>query len=78
MRALLRREPAELRQAVDLHREAAGLAVDDPERGVVLNNLGGTLRAWAGAAGGRQPLDEAVRVYREALGCNQAAERGAC
>jgi hypothetical protein len=28
MRALLRREPAELRQAVDLHREAAGLAVE--------------------------------------------------
>jgi hypothetical protein len=42
-----------------------------------LNNLGGTLRAWAGAADDQQALREAVRAYREALGGAQAAERGA-
>lgn len=77
MRALRRGDASELRQAVDLHREAAGLAVDAPERSVVLNNLGGTLRAWASATDDQQALGEAVRSYREALGCAQAAERGA-
>lgn len=77
LRALRRGDPGELRQAVDLHREAAGLANDAPERSVVLNNLGGTLRAWAGAADDQQALREAVRSYREALGGAQAAERGA-
>jgi hypothetical protein len=41
-----------------------------------LNNLGGTLRAWASAADDQQALREAVRAYREALGGAQAAERG--
>ena len=77
LRALRRGDPGELRHAVDLHREAARLATDAPERSVVLNNLGGTLRTWAGAADDQQALREAVRAYRDALGGAQAAERGA-
>ena len=42
-----------------------------------MNNLGGTLRAWASATDDEQALGEAVRSYREALGGAQAAERGA-
>jgi tetratricopeptide (TPR) repeat protein len=75
MRAMRRGDSAELRQAVELHREAARLAEAAPERCVVLNNLGGTLRVWAGAADDRQALGEAVQAYREAFSCVEASER---
>jgi tetratricopeptide (TPR) repeat protein len=77
LRALRRGDYGELRQAVELHRKAARLAADAPERSVILNNLGGTLRAWASATDNRSALGEAVRAYREALGGAQAAERSA-
>jgi tetratricopeptide (TPR) repeat protein len=76
MRALRRGDSVELRQAVNLHREAAQLAEAAPERCIVLNNLGGTLRAWARAADDQQALVEAVRAYQEALGCVKVSERG--
>lgn len=78
MRGLRRGEVAELRRAVELDREAARLAGESAEeRTVILNNLGGTLRAWARQTEDRPLLDEAIRVYREALGLVHAAERGA-
>jgi hypothetical protein len=76
LRALRGGDPADLRRAVNLHREAARLAVGAPELGVVLNNLGGTLRAWARATDDQRALSEALRAYQEALGYVQAAERG--
>jgi hypothetical protein len=77
LRALRRGDPGELRRAVDLHWQAARLAVGAPERSVVLNNLGGTLRAWASATDDQRALGEAVQAHREALDGAQAAERGA-
>jgi hypothetical protein len=77
MRALLRGEPAGLRRALNLHREAARLAGENPdERAGILNNLGGTLRAWARQTEDQQVLGEAIQAYRAALGQVQAAGRG--
>jgi tetratricopeptide (TPR) repeat protein len=78
IRSLRRSELAELRRAVDLDREAARLATEgSPEHTVILNNLGGTLRAWARQTDDGPLLDEAVQVYREAMDLVRATERGA-
>jgi hypothetical protein len=65
---------AGLRRAVGPHREAARQAAGAAGRGVVLNNLVGTLRAWARATDDQQALREVVRVPGGAALC-RAAER---
>ncbi|WP_328472314.1 hypothetical protein OHA21_09530 [Actinoplanes sp. NBC_00393] len=73
MRASYRGDPAELRRAVELHREAAK-TVEQAARIPVLNNLGGSLRAWAAATELITPLDEAISAYREALSLAEAKD----
>jgi tetratricopeptide (TPR) repeat protein len=70
-RALRRGDGAELARAVELHRAAAA-SVPASERVMLLSNLGGTLRAWAGAGGGRTALDEAVQAYRDAVAASSS------
>ena len=76
LRALRRGDHGELRQAVDLHRQAARLAGGVPERSVILK-----ISAEPCARGPRDhdrpALGEAVLAYREALSGAQTAERGA-
>lgn len=61
LRALRRGNAGELRRAVDIHREAARLATVPAEQTTLLNNLAGSLRAWAAAADGQAILDEAAQ-----------------
>lgn len=78
MRAVRRDDPAELDRAVGLHRDAARPGGAGPqERGRILSNLGGTLRALAHYPGHEQVLGEAIEAYQAALGLVQPAERGA-
>ena len=72
-RGLRRGDDEELTRAVELHRAAAA-SVPASERVTVLSNLGGTLRAWARAGGGRTALDEAVQAYRDATEASSSGD----
>ncbi|WP_282503475.1 CHAT domain-containing protein [Streptomyces rhizoryzae] len=67
-------EPAALREAVAVHREAVAVsAADDPRRPGHLDDLARALRERARATGRPDALDEAIALLREAIESAHAA-----
>jgi len=67
VRARRRHDSDDVGQAVAALRRAVTLATGTPSRAIDLNNLGGALRLQARLLGTREPLNEAVTAYRDAL-----------
>jgi hypothetical protein len=62
------RDVADLDEAVGVAREAVrSSAVGDPNHGIYLTNLGGTLKLRFDATGRDEDLTEAIEVGRQAL-----------